>query len=750
MAKLNLPDIGSLSNSGSARQAINDNFTAIEAAIENTLSRNGATPNHMLADFDANNNSVINVADPVAELDAVNLRSVRGLVNEFAGDIAQTIIEGTLRVDVFTATAGQQDFPLTDSPGVPENVLVFDKGILLLPNVDYTLQGSDLKTLHFHVGRLINSEIVARYVQLSPADSLLRADLFSDATTKGSQLVTFKQTGTNTIARSIKEILDDGLVVSVLNWIPKSQHAAIKAKTSTDDHTTCIQQAITDVGLAGGGTILFPRGLYNISATLDVPYNAVVLQGAGSSGHYRVTDVELTRASAATRIAWLGAAPASGVPMVDFRTPNTTRTTGSGGMRDIMLDGAVVAKVGVALTSYNHGNFDNAHVIGCLEDGFLLRTASYTIPSSPAACQYNTFMNCKVTAHAGTGAWLTNECNGFRLTGPKYGAGGAVPGQSGDSSLNTIYSPVLHLAKGTMIVFEGAGQNVVYSPLGKAWAGSASGYDIIFGSADQDSNWPSPSGGQNINPNAVPAKYNSVFWTENRVVAMSSQWVGGRPSWGNMVWGISRGNNNDDVVIQNPRTGEQIAEIIYQTLGRSPNANVKSRTYLNGRLDLVTSDETSDHFPLVYLNKNRITGSNGEGLGKIQWQMTNANGTDDKDAGALYGAVVSATAGVETTRMSVAPMVSGTQTEAMAWSNGVVVESSSAPVLTFQGLGTVNVDVGYFVDNLQVVGPRINGWGNPTGTSTRTTFATSTVTTQQLAERVKALIEDLKIHGLLA
>lgn len=52
----------------------------------------------------------------------------------------------------------------------------------------------------------------------------------------------------------------------------------------------------------------------------------------------------------------------------------------------------------------------------------------------------------------------------------------------------------------------------------------------------------------------------------------------------------------------------------------------------------------------------------------------------------------------------------------------------------------------------RVVDARKTGWALPTGTSTRTTFATSTVTTAQLAERVKALIEDLYStagHGLI-
>ena len=52
----------------------------------------------------------------------------------------------------------------------------------------------------------------------------------------------------------------------------------------------------------------------------------------------------------------------------------------------------------------------------------------------------------------------------------------------------------------------------------------------------------------------------------------------------------------------------------------------------------------------------------------------------------------------------------------------------------------------------QVVSSRKTGWATATGTATRTTFDTTTVTTAQLAERVKALIDDLHAtagHGLI-
>lgn len=44
---------------------------------------------------------------------------------------------------------------------------------------------------------------------------------------------------------------------------------------------------------------------------------------------------------------------------------------------------------------------------------------------------------------------------------------------------------------------------------------------------------------------------------------------------------------------------------------------------------------------------------------------------------------------------------------------------------------------------------RPTGWGAPTGTATRTTFATTTATLTQVAERLKALIDDLTLEGLI-
>lgn len=56
---------------------------------------------------------------------------------------------------------------------------------------------------------------------------------------------------------------------------------------------------------------------------------------------------------------------------------------------------------------------------------------------------------------------------------------------------------------------------------------------------------------------------------------------------------------------------------------------------------------------------------------------------------------------------------------------------------------------GYYFNGTKVIGARTTGWGAPTGTATRTTFVTSTATTEDVAQRLKALIDDLTTHGLI-
>lgn len=68
MAKLTTNDLTSLtSNEANAVSTINENFAAVEAAMEKTLSRDGTTPNQMEADFDMNSFDILNAGSVDAE-----------------------------------------------------------------------------------------------------------------------------------------------------------------------------------------------------------------------------------------------------------------------------------------------------------------------------------------------------------------------------------------------------------------------------------------------------------------------------------------------------------------------------------------------------------------------------------------------------------------------------------------------------------------------------------------------------------
>ena len=77
--------------------------------------------------------------------------------------------------------------------------------------------------------------------------------------------------------------------------------------------------------------------------------------------------------------------------------------------------------------------------------------------------------------------------------------------------------------------------------------------------------------------------------------------------------------------------------------------------------------------------------------------------------------------------------------------NGLYVGS----IATDPAAGNVEITGVFKKSGDQVVAARQTGWGAPTGTATRTTFDTTTVTLSQLAERVHALIDDLTTHGLI-
>lgn len=75
MSKVDIKRLDSVTkNDTTATEQINDNFQALQQAIENTVSRNGKAPNYMDANLDLNSYRIINAGDPVNEHDVVTVK----------------------------------------------------------------------------------------------------------------------------------------------------------------------------------------------------------------------------------------------------------------------------------------------------------------------------------------------------------------------------------------------------------------------------------------------------------------------------------------------------------------------------------------------------------------------------------------------------------------------------------------------------------------------------------------------------
>lgn len=78
MTKITLATVGSLIDTTTAAQTINNNFAVIQSAMDNTLSRNGAVPNTMGNNLDMNSNQILNLPVPATVNSPARLIDVTG------------------------------------------------------------------------------------------------------------------------------------------------------------------------------------------------------------------------------------------------------------------------------------------------------------------------------------------------------------------------------------------------------------------------------------------------------------------------------------------------------------------------------------------------------------------------------------------------------------------------------------------------------------------------------------------------
>lgn len=80
MSKVTLNDIANPESQTSLVQTVNHNNTLITEALDNTLSRDGTTPNSMGANLDMNTYRVLNLPEPIDNSEPLRLGDIGGLI----------------------------------------------------------------------------------------------------------------------------------------------------------------------------------------------------------------------------------------------------------------------------------------------------------------------------------------------------------------------------------------------------------------------------------------------------------------------------------------------------------------------------------------------------------------------------------------------------------------------------------------------------------------------------------------------
>lgn len=203
MAKLITKHITNLQNESSASSSINANFEATAVALENTLSRDGTSPNQMSANLDMNSNRILNLPLPAAVTEPVRL-----------GDLTNLVAQGFSFGAIITDTPEVADYILFgDVSASDANKKVTIANFLAAVEAEYE---ADIDTLPNLTS--IQGKTITLGGNLTTAGAFITAGLNSlTLTTTGTTDVTLPTTGTVATLAGSETLTNKTLTTPTLN-----------------------------------------------------------------------------------------------------------------------------------------------------------------------------------------------------------------------------------------------------------------------------------------------------------------------------------------------------------------------------------------------------------------------------------------------------------------------------------------------------------------------------------------------------
>lgn len=246
------PTLSDITTGHGTTTKINANFDAIEEAFDNTLSRDGSSPNAMEASLDMNSNQILNLPDATTDREPLTYR-------QYIAGGASAVVNG-FRKETQTATLGQTVFTATSVEWVPgiDNLIVFVNGELQGPGL-YTVDTSTQITFTSGLSAADRVDFVVMQIATTQINTTIDAGLVSYNPASTSNV-----TNVESKLREFVSVKDFGAIGDGV----------------TDD-TAAIQAAID----SGKPCIYIPEGSYKITAALTLS-EAITIEGAHPLRNY--------------------------------------------------------------------------------------------------------------------------------------------------------------------------------------------------------------------------------------------------------------------------------------------------------------------------------------------------------------------------------------------------------------------------------------------------------------------------------